>query len=266
MKTHTFAIIGCGKLANIVVDALIDNMLPEYELIGCYSRTFNSAEKLATRVNNNVENYACKPCKTIDELFQLKPKYIVETATPNSLKNWGINALKNGSSIITLSIGAFSDDTFKNEMKQTAEKYNTRIHIASGAIGGLDILRTASLFEDCEVSFTSIKGAHRLKKLDLYDKKLEKEKREVFRGNAKEAIELLPTGINVAVATALASVGTEKLDVSVHSVPDFKDDEHIIELSSDTIKAEIDIFSSTSKLAGWSIVSTMRNIQAPITF
>lgn len=39
----TIAIAGCGKLGNIVADAILNGILPEYELTGVYSRTLGSA-------------------------------------------------------------------------------------------------------------------------------------------------------------------------------------------------------------------------------
>lgn len=43
MRTHTFAIVGCGKLAHIVVEALLNELLSSYKLIASYSRSFKSA-------------------------------------------------------------------------------------------------------------------------------------------------------------------------------------------------------------------------------
>ncbi|EGJ99127.1 hypothetical protein HMPREF9455_00561, partial [Dysgonomonas gadei ATCC BAA-286] len=37
------AIVGCGYLAEIVTDALINGLLPEYDLTGVYSRTASKA-------------------------------------------------------------------------------------------------------------------------------------------------------------------------------------------------------------------------------
>ena len=44
---------------------------------------------------------------------------------------------------------------------------------------------------------------------------------EVFAGNAKEAIALLPTKVNGAVAASLATTGPEHTKVNIHSIPGF---------------------------------------------
>lgn len=266
MRTKTLAIVGCGKLANIVAEALINGLLDDYQLVGTYSRTFEKAENIAKNIQNLNLGYDCKPCHSLEEIFDLKPDYIVETASPTSLKEIAIPALKNGSSIVTLSIGAFADEEFYELVKKTAAENGTRVHLASGAIGGFDVLRTVSLMEESEVTFTTKKGPNSLKNTSVYLENLQTEESEVFSGNASEAIALFPTRVNVAVAAALASTGPEKVKVSINSIPDFVGDDHRIEIKSEQIHAIIDVYSKTAQIAGWSVVNTLRNITSPIAF
>lgn len=51
MEIKTLAIVGCGKLAEIVVDALINGLLPNYRLIGTMSHTMEKAQYLADKIN-----------------------------------------------------------------------------------------------------------------------------------------------------------------------------------------------------------------------
>ncbi|QOW10423.1 DUF108 domain-containing protein [Kaistella flava (ex Peng et al. 2021)] len=266
MRTKTLAVVGCGKLANIVVEALIKGLLPDYKLIGTYSRTFEKAGNIAKKIQDLNLDYTCKPCKSLEEFLNLKPDYIVETASPTSLRELALPALKNGSSIVTLSIGAFADKDFYEKVKETATENGTRVHLASGAIGGFDVLRTVSLMEKSEVTFTTKKGPNSLKNTFVYDETLQSEKREVFEGNAIGAIALFPTRVNVSVAAALASTGPENVKVSINSIPDFVGDDHRIEIKSEQIHAIIDVYSRTAQIAGWSVVNTLRNITSPIVF
>ena len=266
MRNYTFAIVGCGKLANIVLEASLKDLLPNYKLIATYSRTFEKAEVIANKINTSKKDDACTPCYSFEELVQLKPDYIVETASPSAFREFAIAALKNGSSIVTLSIGALADTDFYKTVQQTALENNTRVHLASGAIGGFDVMRTVALMEECTVTFRTEKGPNSLKNTEVYEDSLQTEKREVFKGDAKEAIALFPTRVNVAVAAALASVGPENLNVSINSTPGFVGDDHRIEIKSEQIHAVIDIYSKTAQIAGWSVVNTLRNIVSPIVF
>jgi len=262
----TLAIVGCGKLAEIVVDAVLDGLLPDYQLIGTYSRSIEKAQRLADKVQNKNLGYHCTPCDSIESMLALKPDYVVETASPAAMKELALPALKNGSSIVTLSIGAFADEAFYKEAEQVARQNNTRIHFVSGSIGGFDVLRTVSLMGPCEASFRTEKGPNSLKNTAVYDDALQNEKRQVFKGNAIEAIELFPTKVNVAVAASLASVGPEQMKVSMTSIPDYVGDDHRIEIKSEQVHAVIDVYGKTSQIAGWSVVNTLRNITSPIVF
>ena len=259
MEKKTLAIIGCGKLAAIVVEALNANLLTEYQLIATYSKTRAKAQHLA-------DKGACKACDTLDELLAMKPDYIVETASPDSLKEFAIAALTNGSSIVTLSIGAFADSAFYENVTLTAKQYNSRVHIASGAIGGLDVLRTTTLMGGCTATFHTEKGPNSLKNTAVYNESLQTQKRKVFEGNAIEAIALFPTKVNVSVAASIASVGPEGMKVSMTSTPGFVGDDHRIEIKNEQVHAVIDVYSSTAEIAGWSVVNTLRNIVSPIVF
>ena len=116
MEIKTFGIVGCGKLAEIVVDALIKGLLPNYRLVGTMSRTLSKAQYLANQVNNVQTTVSCEAFDLTSELLALKPDYIVETASPSALKSFALDALENGSSIIPLSIGAFADEDFYEEI------------------------------------------------------------------------------------------------------------------------------------------------------
>lgn len=127
-------------------------------------------------------------------------------------------------------------------------------------------MRTISLMGESTARFTANKSPESLLNTKVYHEKLKTEEREVFSGNAKEAIALFPTMVNVAVATSLASVGPANIHVSMKSSPDNVGDKHCITVENDEAKAVIDIYSSTSDIAGWSVVDTLRNITSPIVF
>lgn len=257
-------IAGCGRLAGIVADALIDGLLPEYDLVGVYSRTVSKAVHLAAKMQQHEK--PCTVCATLDELLALKPDYLVESASPAAMKELALPALKNGTSIITLSVGALADTDFYREVRETAKANGTRVYIASGATGGFDVLRTASLMGNASAGFFNEKGSRALRRSSVYTPSLETEPRIVFSGTAREAIGIFPTGLNVAVAASLASVGPENMQVSMQSTPGFVGDIQRVEIKNDQVRAVIDVYSATPEIAGWSVVSTLLNIVSPIVF
>lgn len=257
-------IVGCGQLAGIVADAVVNGLLPEYDLVGVYSRTASKAERIASKMTKIGK--PCIVCASLDELLVLKPDYLIETANPAAMRELALPTLKNGTSIITLSIGALADTDFYHEVIKTAKENGTRVYIASGATGGFDVLRTATLMGNAQARFFNEKGNDRLRRSVVYDPILETQKRIVFSGTAREAIDVFPTGLNVSVAASLASVGPENMHVTMQSTPGFVGDTQRVEIKNDEVHAVIDVYSATPAIAGWSVVSTLINIASPIVF
>ena len=227
----TFVIAGCGRLAGIVSEAVVKGLLPEYELVGVYSRTVAKAERIAGRMAE--AGKSCAVCTTADELLALKPDILVETASPAALREFAVPALKNGTSIVTLSIGALADDAFYREVCETAKENGTRIYIASGATGGFDVLRTAALMGKATARFYNEKGPDALKGTPVYEEALQKEQKVVF---------------------------------TVQSTPGFKGDTQRVEIRNDQVHAVVDVYSATAEIAGWSVVNTLLNIVSPVVF
>ena len=261
MQKLKLAIVGCGFLGNIVAEAWHKGLLPEYELVGCLSRSAASTCTLA-------DKYACTACASLSELMALAPDYVVEAASPGVVREMAEAVLRGGANLVLLSIGALADSDFRARLEACAREHGRRVHLASGAIGGFDVLRTTALMGAIEASITTEKGPASLRNTPVFSDSLlaASERSEVFAGNAREAIGLFPTKVNVAVATALATAGVDGTRVSINSVPGFKGDDHRIEVKGEEVHAVVDIHSRTSAIAGWSVVATLRNLVAPIAF
>ena len=259
MKKLRLGIAGTGYLSQIVVDAWKNGLLEEYELAGVFGRNEESTGKMAA-------DAGCKACKDVDELLELKPDYIAEAASVACVKDMAVKVLSAGCNLVVLSIGAFADSEFLEQVKQTAREHGTKVHIASGAVGGFDVLRTVSLMGQATAGIETRKGPASLRNTPLFEEHLmtDTDSTNVFNGNAKEAIALLPTKVNVAVATSLATTGPEHTSVSIHSVPGMVGDDHKITAEIEGVKAVVDIYSSTSAIAGWSVVALLRNLVSPI--
>ena len=143
MKTK-FGIVGCGFLGNIVADAWKNGLLPDYELVGVTSRTRASAEKTA-------ETVGCAVCDDVDALLALEPEYIVETASVEAVRAMAVPVLKKGVNLVIISIGAFADLAFYEQVKAAAAEGGAKVHLASGAIGGFDVLQTVTLMVSQEI-------------------------------------------------------------------------------------------------------------------
>lgn len=261
MEKIKLAFIGCGYLNEIVANAWKDGYLPEYELIAVLGGDYNRAQAFGKR-------YGCKACADIHELMAEKPDYIAEAASVKAVRDYSEIVLNGGANLVVLSIGAFADHEFYEQVKKTAARNKRRVYIASGAVGGFDVLRTAALMSPITASISSQKAPGSLYYSPLYKEGLLDitEPEQVFRGTTKEAIAILPTHVNVAVATALASAGPENTIMNIEAVPGFQGDEYKIEIQGEEVRTELNIYSRTSKIAAWSVVSVLQNAVAPIVF
>lgn len=261
MGKKKFGIMGNGYLAGIIVDGYLGGILDEYQLVGVMGRTRDKTAAIA-------ERGGCKACGTVEELLALKPDIVAEAASVQCIRDNAGKVLSSGADLIVLSIGAFADKELYDTIKETATEHDTKVHIASGAVGGFDVLRTVSLMGQAKSGIRTRKGPASLKNTPLYDDDLmtEEEGRQVFSGNAKEAISILPTKVNVAVAASLATIGPEDTSVNIFSVPGMIGDDHKITAEIEGVKAVVDIYSSTSAIAGWSVVAVLKNLVSPIVF
>ncbi len=277
-ENKSFVIMGCGFLGEIVVSAYKKGLLKGYHLAGAYSRKAEDAKRILGGTDAQV-------CETLEELLALKPDYLVETASIALFKEAAIQALQQGTSVVPLSIGALADEDFKNAVIKAAQQTGAKVNIPSGAVGGFDVLQTVALMAQAgvthdqpfgadgdsvsiEAGIHTHKGPKSLQNTPLFTEQLLTDEQEstVFTGTTKEAIALLPTKVNVAIASALASVGPDKATAQITSVPEFVGDDHCITAETDGIKAVVDIYSSTSAIAGWSVVALLRNLVSPIQF
>lgn len=260
----TFTILGAGKLSAIIAESYRAGLLEGYTLTGIFSRKKEDAERLAAGTG-------AIACDDMEEIFALKPDFAAECASIALLKEVCVRLLENGTSVIPLSIGAFADEDFHKKAVEAAIRGGSKIHIPSGAVGGFDVLSTISLMAaygktELKAGIHTHKGPLSLKNTPLYSDELMESEKTVFEGTTKEAIALLPTKVNVAVASALATAGPGSTGAAITSVPGFIGDDHMITAETAGLKATVDIYSATSDIAAWSVVALMRNLNSPIVF
>ena len=195
----------------------------------------------------------------------------METASVEWVRENAVKVLEAGVNLVVISIGAFADLDFYQKAKDAAVRGNAKIHIASGAIGGFDVLQTVTLMAKAQElaetsSIETHTGCRGFMPTPVWEDALLDTQKTVFTGNAKQAIATFPRRVNVAVATSLATTGPDVTQVIMHSVPNWQGDDHKITAEIDGVKAVVDIYSRTSAIAGWSVVALLRNLASPVCF
>lgn len=253
-------LFGCGKLNHIVAECYLKGLLPGYEIVGCYSKSSESRERLSRLLN-------IEPCNSFDELLNRGIDYLAEATNPKATKDILIKTLNKGINVVLLSVGALADEGFYQEVNDAAFKNGVKVHIASGAICGFDVLQTAKLMGLTKAQLTNTKSCYAIKNTPLFHEEMEKGLATAFEGSAYDAIKNLPTGINVGVATALSTMGVHKTKILIQADPSFIGDSQCIDIEcGDEIKCHLDVYSKTSDIAGYSVVALLRNLNSSIVF
>ncbi len=240
----------------------------EYTLAGVYDKNISAATALS-------EDCGCECCQTLVELLALSADYVIEAATPATLKEIVFPVLESGSELIVLSVGAFADSEFFKAAENVAERTKRKIHIVSGAIGGFDIMQAAMMSGILTATIKNFKPPEALEGAPaLGGRTLSRDNEElIFSGNAIEAIKAFPQNVNVAVALSIATVGPENTKVEVTSVPQKELNTHRIELEGDFGEAVIEISSKpspenpkSSAIAAISVLSKLKNLASFISY
>lgn len=197
----------------------------------------------------------------------------VDCAGHQGLKDHGSSILRSGTDLVTLSIGALADPLLEAELKGAAEAGGSQLHLASGAMAGLDALSSASMGRLDAVNYIGRKppegwyGSPAEDTLDLANLKTPSEH---FSGNAREAALRYPKNANVAAAIALAGLGFEQTSVTLIADPTITENRHELSVRGEFGSFEISIAGRslahnprTSALAAMSVVKKIADRSRP---
>jgi aspartate dehydrogenase len=236
-------IIGCGAIGTLIAQAVEKRIIQCDELI-LYDSNAESSEKLRRSLH-----FPARIVKSLDEMLRLEPTVIVEAASQQAAKDCIPKVLAENVDLVVMSVGALLDLNVRSN----------KLHVSSGAIGGLDALSSASLAGIDEVLLTTRKSPA---VLDLDNR----EEKVVYEGSAGEAVRRFPREMNVAATLALA-VGSEKVKVKVVSDPKVDRNVHevivkwrhgdmFLKFSNDSHPSN----PKTSALAAWSAIRLLKDL------
>lgn len=166
-----------------------------------------------------------------DVFFDHPMDLVVEAAGHEAVRQYAAASLIAGKDFLTLSVGAFADDSLLTQVKETATASGRQILAPSGAIGGLDALTAAAMGGLEEVAITTRKppqawrGTIAEQQVDLGSLA---EPLCLYEGPAREAARLYPQNVNVQAALALAGIGLDRTHSRVYADPTVRHNTHEI--------------------------------------
>ena len=215
------AVIGYGSIGKEIIASAKRQEIPNAKIVA----VFDKQSQVVNSVDN--ENSDVHLFSDFDDFYNSQTysnlDVIIECASKDAVKEYGKKIVESKKDLIVLSVGAFSDKEYLAELQDLSNLNNTRILIPTGAIAGLDSIRSVKKYLD-SLSITTTKHTKSLAGATFF--KISKIKLDginsetvLFEGNASTAIELFPANVNVAVATALAGIGLEKTRVRIIADP-----------------------------------------------
>lgn len=257
---------GFGAVGQQVAEA-IDGDPRGISLAAITSGDLGKARSRATELLRNPP-----PVVSLSEVVALSD-IVVEAAPPSAFDQIARTTLAGGTSLLVLSVGALLGH--EEEYSELARQHGGTIYVASGAIGGLDAITSASAGHVDAVVMTTRKppaglaGAPYLEQAGIDVEDLA-EPRVVFEGSASDAWHGFPANVNVAAAVSLAGIGPDRTRSRIIADPGVDRNMHDVEITGEFGRFTVHIENiptdnpRSGRLTALSVIATLRKLASPL--
>jgi aspartate dehydrogenase len=264
VAVKSIGIVGCGAIGKALLNAVECGQLA-VRIAGVSSRTEASARRCLAMLRRP------PPYLPMPELIDAAD-LIIEAAGGGAVPSLAESVFAAGKDLMVISVGALLDHP---EIIESARRTGCRLHCPSGAIAGLDGIKSASVGYINRVTHTTrkpplgLEGAPYLVERGISLAGLQEE-REVFSGSAREACRGFPANVNVTAAVSLAGIGADQTRVRILAVPGLVRNCHDIEVEGEfgLLRVHIENVPSenpkTGKLTALSIIRAVRDVMDPV--
>ena len=236
-------IIGCGAIGTLIAEAV------ERRIVICDELILYDFDAKKSEMLKNSLNFPVTAVASLNEMLKLEPKVIVEAASQQAAREYVERVVSAGIDFIVMSTGALLDLNVQS----------SKIHVPSGAVGGLDALSSAALAGINKVVLTSRKNPRAFEMNN-------REAKVVYEGSAEEAARLYPREMNVAATLAL-TVKPVKVSVQVVSDPAVQRNTHEFQVKWRFGEMFLRFANEphpenprTSALAAWSAIKLLQSL------
>jgi len=254
-------ILGVGAIGRTIAMAL-DQKQVDAELVALADQDGARAEALSSELSSP------PPVVSIDEMIACS-ELAVEAASQAALPEFVPKALARGRDMLIMSVGGLLG---REEWFREAAAKGCRIYVPSGAIAGLDGIKSASVGRiDCAelTSRKPVKALTGSKYVVDHGIQLDgmKEDTIIFDGSAEEAARAFPATSNVAASLRLAVDPSAPVRVRIVAVPGGNENVHEIRVQGEFGRLSMRVENvpsksnpRTSQLAAFSAIATLKNL------
>lgn len=260
-------LVGCGAIGAEIARA-VDRRAIDAELVAVCDHNQTTAAEL-------IDSLQHKPVRArLEELVRLSD-VVVEAASQKAVPAIARATLIEGKRLMIMSVGALADRELFAQVRGLAREHGSLVYIPSGAISGLDGLKSASIGTIHKVTLTTTKNPTGLKGAPyILENNIDLDALEeptlIFEGSALLAVKAFPANVNVA-ATLFLAAGEADVQVRVVADPGIHVNRHEIEVAGEfgRISTKVENVPSprnprTSYLAALSAIATLRSIVEPV--
>ncbi|MEX0805076.1 MAG: aspartate dehydrogenase [Candidatus Binatia bacterium] len=260
----TVGIVGCGAIGRALLTAGDSGRLSVH-LAGITSRTEKSAREFLSTLSSPPPYLSLQDLVAASDL-------IVEAAGGSVVPGLAMEVFAAGKDLMVISIGALLDHP---EIMESSRRTGCRLYMPSGAIAGLDGIKSACVGQITHVTMTTrkppdgLEGAPHMIQNGISLARLSEEK-EVFSGTARAACKGFPANVNVSAAVSLAGIGPDRTRIRILAVPGLQRNCHDIEVEGEFGRLHIHIENvpsenpKTGKLTALSIVRALQDVVDPV--
>lgn len=260
-------IIGCGAIGTVLAQAIDNRQAGDVCLVMIYDKTAEKAKALSNKLKNKP-----KIAENPEELIECRDiGLVIEAASQEAVASFAVKTLKAGKDLLIMSAGALVDSKLENELRCVARENSRKVYVPSGAVAGLDGIRSSAIGGLKSVILTTRKPLEGLKEskyfMEKYGNKRIEKPTVIYEGPAYEACRLFPANVNVAATVGLAGIGAEKTIVKIIADPRVKRNIHDVEVKGKFGELKVHVENvpftdnpKTSYLAALSAIATLKKI------
>ena len=258
-------IIGCGTMGSEVATAVAEGRVGNAKVSAIYDQDMSRANILARVLADHVKVVL----EVQDMLDDPGISVVVECASQQAAREYGVPILEAGKDMLMISSGALVDQKLFRSLSKAADKTNCQLLVPSGALGGIDALRAARGYID-EITLVSTKRPKAFSGAPGFAQWEDEEIKKptvLYDGPASDAASLFPANINVAATVSLAGLGPDLTKVRVVADPESPGNVHEVHAKGGFGEARIKLINrphernpKTSLLAVLSVIETLRTL------
>jgi aspartate dehydrogenase len=265
------ALIGCGTIGKEIALAADSGKIKNASIVALFDKVRNAADELSSNLHNSSPHIYSDFSEFISSPSFRNTDVVVEAASQDAVNRFCKTILENGKSLIIMSVGALADQNLWPELVDKAYLNMGRIYIPTGAIAGIDAIRTVKHLIK-SVTLTTTKNPKALSDAPFFnlagiDPFKINHKRLIYEGNVADAVKKFPSNVNIAAVLGLAGIGIQNTKVRIIIDPNTDRNRHEIAVNGKFGEITISVNNipsptnpKTSYLAVLSAIECLRSV------